>query len=588
MKKIFECLHNNYTEQNALELINEITNSEKSSENKSRRKAKKTLPKKKTSTSTKTTGQTISNDSHEENNSSSSKEDHPEQKEPLQNFVQTGYVASLVKNMIDTIIKDGPNANKYKSEEENLSKNEEPELVDPAENNIEALEDPKISNELTGNFALAFPRKESNHGEKSGRNGQKSKNKPKMLDKNFDIDKLTEMPKFTNSALIKNNSNRDNIKIEQVSERTIPSNKIRTIKEMKIETSNINHEIIQGAYDSKKVMVDGFSQTELKRITPKDSNIPNKSTNVNNAETQDINSQKKKNKKKKKDLYNNFKNEEAKVEPKSTTQSKNKPYPSSVTLNKKLSIDTKKMQSPESSCPSKAQNSYKHSNSTKVSQLDTSNFYTNDEESDYWGKRRHSGQNSLYKKSKFNQFPSIFNEQGYSSNRSYYPPDEYPYSPTYKANQTLSSSDESPLKKEIYNNYYIINSSVNINNLQNYSEKGPIPAENNNFNFYPMGSGAMPQFQSYNGYNGGYSNYYGTYYNHPSYTQTSAKEDNNFDIMARIKGDIYPFIFHYRLHNDILDYSEAVIKTVDCMKGVKNFIIEYLEKMIQKSISKWH
>jgi DNA polymerase sigma len=57
------------------------------------------------------------------------------------------------------------------------------------------------------------------------------------------------------------------------------------------------------------------------------------------------------------------------------------------------------------------------------------------------------------------------------------------------------------------------------------------------------------------------------------------------NIMSKIEGDIYPFIFHYRIHNDILEYSNSVTQVINYLKDIKLYIIKYLEKSIKKALS---
>ena len=70
--------------------------------------------------------------------------------------------------------------------------------------------------------------------------------------------------------------------------------------------------------------------------------------------------------------------------------------------------------------------------------------------------------------------------------------------------------------------------------------------------------------------------------NHNS--QISQNPNNNPNILNKIGNEIYPFIFHYRLHNDILDYSSRVTQAISYLKDIKLYIINFLEKKIKESL----
>ena len=68
--------------------------------------------------------------------------------------------------------------------------------------------------------------------------------------------------------------------------------------------------------------------------------------------------------------------------------------------------------------------------------------------------------------------------------------------------------------------------------------------------------------------------------------QMENQDNKNSLSLTKIYEDIHPFIFHYKLHNDILDYSNSVIEVVEFMKDIKTYIINDLESLIKKCLGK--
>jgi len=75
--------------------------------------------------------------------------------------------------------------------------------------------------------------------------------------------------------------------------------------------------------------------------------------------------------------------------------------------------------------------------------------------------------------------------------------------------------------------------------------------------------------------------------NNGSYrVQPSNYNNPNFKILDKIDSNIYPFTYYYRLHNDILDYSNDVLERIQNIKEIKLFTISHLEKIIKNSLGK--
>jgi hypothetical protein len=71
----------------------------------------------------------------------------------------------------------------------------------------------------------------------------------------------------------------------------------------------------------------------------------------------------------------------------------------------------------------------------------------------------------------------------------------------------------------------------------------------------------------------------------PNQVQNSEKnEETSVNILNKIECEIYPFIFYYRLHNDILEYSNSVTQTISSLKEIKLSIIKYIEKNIKNAL----
>jgi len=62
------------------------------------------------------------------------------------------------------------------------------------------------------------------------------------------------------------------------------------------------------------------------------------------------------------------------------------------------------------------------------------------------------------------------------------------------------------------------------------------------------------------------------------------QDNKNSLSLSKIYEDIHPFIFHYKLHNDILDYSNSVNEIVEFMKEIKKYIIRNLESSMRKCL----
>ena len=208
------------------------------------------------------------------------------------------------------------------------------------------------------------------------------------------------------------------------------------------------------------------------------------------------------------------------------------------------------------------------------------------------------------------------------------------------------------------NNYFIINSNININNVNNYQQlntnkyiainpsysncfsnnqggmrfKGPnhhqtqSPIYMNNMNDYSNNNNfyypSMMHINSpinnmnpisyninsmnYNLYNNDIQNNIGMNQNisnksssipnidYNCYYMYNNNYNHNVNLNAekispspqplhKIDKNIYPFTFHFKLHNDILNYTEKVQKIVNKLKEIKISIISKLEKIIKNS-----
>jgi predicted nucleotidyltransferase len=344
---------------------------------------------------------------------------------------------------------------------------------------------------------------------------------------------------------------------------SIDLSKIDTVDENKIET--INHEILP---EKKNRMVDNFSQTEKKELVElvmaeTDSEIIMESTSaeLKRSDTmEDVDKKKKKKVKPNKFPINNFK-----VEPK-------KPKP----------VELKKSVSEQFT----GKNDIEVINTTNFKVSNTNSFkkpqqfedYFVESEDSYFGKsnKRSGKDNSYYNYnngygnnnyySKKNKFSNNSNNY-YGNGANHQPQANNKFGGDTMANTKLSGRmyygrndyfyhDE----PKVFNNYYIINSNVNINNVQN--------SEENEIDGNMMCNNDLHQPHPFY-----YSNF-----------KESKCESINYDILSKIDEDIYPFIFHYKIHNDILDYSNTVNETHEYLKEVKIYIVNYIETIIKQCL----
>ena len=125
-----------------------------------------------------------------------------------------------------------------------------------------------------------------------------------------------------------------------------------------------------------------------------------------------------------------------------------------------------------------------------------------------------------------------------------------------------------PKEPPVYNNYYIFNSNVNINNVHNFEERSPKAPINPSSNMY-FNRNLVPDMN----------------FMFPTMLFPGPQaEDTSKEILCTIPADLHPFIFHYRLHNDILNYSNSVTNLIENLKEIKLFIIFYLESTIKKAL----
>jgi hypothetical protein len=248
----------------------------------------------------------------------------------------------------------------------------------------------------------------------------------------------------------------------------------------------------------------------------------------------------------------------------------------------------------------------------------------------YYKRGKYGGPNNYYgvNSNKFNNVDSNYasskpvNNRGFYSRpnfefNNFYPPNNFSMLGNYPMYPPVYNGDSPHFNKEapVFNNYYIINSNVNINNVHNFNNTGskedseeisegnvtPRQEPNKNLNMYsPYSTGGVvcnnymnfpvPDLMGPTSpftHSNPMMNYNSMLFPNPkSETQVddSLSLTGNTNIMNKIEGDIYPFIFHYRIHNDILDYSNSVTQVINYLKDIKLYIIKYLEKCINKAL----
>ena len=115
--------------------------------------------------------------------------------------------------------------------------------------------------------------------------------------------------------------------------------------------------------------------------------------------------------------------------------------------------------------------------------------------------------------------------------------------------------------------------------------------QNENLNYF---NDYNNEFYKTNYYNSSYRNQtrnnYKADFSHikssnPNYriTQPSNYNNPNFKILDKIEY-IYPFTFYYKLHNDILEYSNEVLERIQSLQEIKLFTISHLEKIIKNTL----
>jgi predicted nucleotidyltransferase len=377
--------------------------------------------------------------------------------------------------------------------------------------------------------------------------------------------------------------------------------------------SSINHQIIP---EKKNKMVDNYSQTDKKEniettqnLTETDSDVldlfKEDELNLTKSHTSNFIEEDKKKQKKTKakpntKIYNNFKvvtekkankgNDFKKSISEQFTNKSDIEYINTPTNNSYKQVNTSSFKKPQ------------YGNTTNDSYYGSS--FTNQDEDDLYGKnsskfsRGGSNNNNnsgyfntynsssyYYKKNKFtNNNTNTYNNTYNNNTNNKFGNDNMIMSPsasnnkisgrTYYGRNDYYFYDE----PKVYNNYYIINSNVNINNVgngntNNYDKDTP---ENGNNTNNPTVNPSM--------YYGDLHQPYPFYYNSFNNKDSSSFKDFNYDILAKIDEDIYPFIFHYKIHNDILDYSNTVNETHDNLKEVKLYIINYIENIIKQCL----
>jgi hypothetical protein len=179
----------------------------------------------------------------------------------------------------------------------------------------------------------------------------------------------------------------------------------------------------------------------------------------------------------------------------------------------------------------------------------------------------------------------------------------------------LNNINMDNLSKISYNprSNFINNSSTNIYTSKDDSFNSPSravnPAFNQGVNFYPQYLNGMgfvynnmlnfgmndfvsshAQIPIFPNYMYSQANNQGTLAKNLNFENNEIKKNNenqynkNSLSLSKIYEDIHPYIFHYKLHNDILDYSYSVNEIVEFMKEIKKYIIRDLESRIRKCL----
>lgn len=246
----------------------------------------------------------------------------------------------------------------------------------------------------------------------------------------------------------------------------------------------------------------------------------------------------------------------------------------------------------------------------------------------YGGPSNYHGINS----NKFNNIDSSYPSGKPVNNRGFYSRPNFEYNNFYPSNNftmlgnypmypPVYNGDSPNFNKEapVFNNYYIINSNVNINNVHNFNNPGskddskeitggvqgnltPRQEPNKNLNMFSPYSTAGMVCNNYMNMNFSVPDLMGNpsaftpnlmmnfnpiifpHQKSDSQVHDSSCLTENSNIMNKIEADIYPFIFHYRIHNDILEYSNSVTMVTNYLKEIKLYIIKYLEKCINKAL----
>ena len=211
-----------------------------------------------------------------------------------------------------------------------------------------------------------------------------------------------------------------------------------------------------------------------------------------------------------------------------------------------------------------------HNSNYQAASSEYSNYYNN-KSSNY-----NSGYNCSYGKKyeKYDNFQKLNNKNNRSNN--------------FLTDSNSYFMDKEGKFNNNEGNYYLIRNTININNYnqveKNYGSKSTY--YNNKVHCRPY-------------YNNPTNNYFNNslksninYYNNErlgSLNDGNSKYANNYshniNIMEKINKKIYPFTFYYRLHNDILQYSNSINERLLILKDIKLYIIKYLEDIIKNSLN---
>jgi len=230
----------------------------------------------------------------------------------------------------------------------------------------------------------------------------------------------------------------------------------------------------------------------------------------------------------------------------------------------------------------------------------STNYYNSGSIYNTFSMPSYNDSSSNYNKNSYKKFDKIDNRYQKSSNK---------YNSRSNNYYNDASNEYNLVEKERNNNegkYYLINNTININNYNNYNKveepynKHSDYNEYNEYNEYHNHHNNNYYYRPYssNNYNSG--NYYKSDYNYRNdvgqfnhntskYTNSTSTNVNTnnttINIMEKINKKIYPFTFYYRLHNDILDYSNSINERLNVLKDLKLYIIKYLEDIIKNSLN---